>query len=244
MEFYAYKIMMVYFLDAWRKGMLRKSRLRSMTDPQKDITMGILLQKKYSRKDTTGLHYLKMLMQWKEIPAVPNLSQKRKESCFPLSSYHHRMPLPIVGVGIIGEINPKSSQLHKYILTTTDYFTRWSEEIPLKTINENHVISFLESHIITRFGIIDFLVFDNSKYFSSLKLTEFSLKKNIKVKYSTNYYPQGNGLAKSTNKNLIKILKKTVNDNQRNWHLSLQNVIWDDRVTPKSSIGNSPFFLV
>jgi hypothetical protein len=59
-----------------------------------------------------------------------------------------------------------------------------------------------------------------------------------------NYYPQGNGLAESTNKNLIKILKKTVNDNQRNWHLALQNALWDDRVTPKSSIGNSPFFLV
>ena len=51
-------------------------------------------------------------------------------------------------------------------------------------------------------------------------------------------------MAKSTNKNLIKILKKIVNNNQRNWHLTLQNALWVDRVTPKSSIGNSPFFLV
>jgi hypothetical protein len=70
------------------------------------------------------------------------------------------------------------------------------------------VISFLESHIITRFGVPESLVFDNAKYFSSLKLTEFSLERNIKVKYSTNYYPQGNGLEESTNKNLINILKK------------------------------------
>jgi hypothetical protein len=98
----------------------------------------------------------------------------------------------------------------------TDYFTRWSEEIPLKTINEIQVILFLQSHIITRFGVPESLVFDNEKYFSSLKLTEFSLERNIKFKYSANYYPQGNGLEESTNKNLINILKNMVNDHQRN----------------------------
>jgi hypothetical protein len=145
---------------------------------------------------------------------------------------------------VIGKINPNSSQLHKSILATTNYFTKWSEAITLKTINENQVTSFLESHIITRFGILESLVFDNAKYFSSLKLTEYSLERNIKVKYSTNYYPQGNGIVESTNKNLIKILKKTINDHQRNWHLALQNDLWDDRVTPKTFIGNYPFFLV
>jgi hypothetical protein len=148
------------------------------------------------------------------------------------------------GLDAIKETNPNSCKLHKYILTTTDYFTRWSKEIPLKTINENMVTSFLKSHIITRFGIPESLVFNNAKYFSSLKLIEFSLEKNIKVKYSVNYYPKGNGLVDSTNKNLIKILKKIVNDHQRNWHLALHNSPWADRVTRKPYIGNSPFYLV
>jgi hypothetical protein len=91
-------------------------------------------------------------------------------------------------------------------------------------VNENQVIS--------------------SKYFSSLKLTKYALEKNIKMKYVRNYYPQGNGLAESTNKNLIKIPKNTITDHQRNWHLSLPNSLWVDRVTPKYSLGNSPFFLV
>ena len=58
--------------------------------------------------------------------------------------------------------------------------------------------------------------------------------------YSANYYPRGNGVAESTNKNLVRILKKTVADNQRNWHNSLHNALWDDRVTPNEAIGNSP----
>jgi hypothetical protein len=59
-----------------------------------------------------------------------------------------------------------------------------------------------------------------------------------------NYYPQGNGLDESTNKNLIYILKRIVVDQQRNWHNSLPNTLWEDRVTPKSSIGTSPYFLI
>jgi uncharacterized protein (DUF1919 family) len=90
---------------------------------------------------------------------------------------------------VIREINPNSSQLHKYILPASDYFNTWREEIPLKDINENHVTSLLESHIITKFRIPHSLFFDNSKYFSSLKLIEFTLEQNIKVMYSKNYYP-------------------------------------------------------
>ena len=62
--------------------------------------------------------------------------------------------------------------------------------------------------------------------------------------YSANYYPQGNGLAKSTNKNFIRILIKTVIENQRSWHLALPNALWADRVTPKNSLGVSPYTLV
>ena len=70
------------------------------------------------------------------------------------------------------------------------------------------------------------------------------MEKGIKLKYSANYYPQGNGLAKSSNKNLIKILKHTVVNHHRNWHNALSNALWDDRVTPKAAIRNYPFFLV
>jgi hypothetical protein len=48
----------------------------------------------------------------------------------------------------------------------------------------------------------------------------------------------------STNKNLVRILKKTVADNHRNWHSSLHNALWANRVTPKEAIGNSTYFLV
>jgi hypothetical protein len=106
------------------------------------------------------------------------------------------------------------------------------------------VIQFIEQQLITRFSVPYVLVFYNAAYFSSTLLIEFALDKGIIIRYSANYYPQGNEVAKSTNKNLVRILKKTITENQRNWHSSLHNDLWDDRVTPKEAIGNSPYFLV
>ena len=107
-----------------------------------------------------------------------------------------------------------------------DYFTRWVEAIPLHKVNEDAVMDFLQDHIMTRFGVPISLVFDNATYFSSIRLTTSAHEKGIKLHYSTNYYPQGNGLAESTNKNLIRILKKTVIENQRSWHSALLNALW------------------
>jgi hypothetical protein len=145
---------------------------------------------------------------------------------------------------IIGEITPSSSKLHKYILTATDYFTKWEKAIPLTHVSEKVVIQFIEQNLITRFSVPSVLVFDNATYFSSTLLTEFTLDKGITIKYSTNYYPKGNGVAESTNKNLVRILKKTNIDNQINWHKLIYNALWANRVTPKEAIGNSPYFLV
>ena len=83
------------------------------------------------------------------------------------------------------------------------------------------MISFVTDNIITKFGVPESIVYDNTMYFSSSKLTEFALQYGIKFKYSANYYPQGNGLAKSMNKNLLNIIKKTVAQHQHCWYTKL-----------------------
>jgi len=72
------------------------------------------------------------------------------------------------------------------------------------------VIKFLEQHIMTKFGVLKTTVFDNDTYFSSLKLTAFSLEKGIILKYEVNYYPEWNGLVEYRNKKPIHIYKRIV----------------------------------
>jgi hypothetical protein len=64
-------------------------------------------------------------------------------------------PWPFRGWGIdmIGKINPPSSKGHQYILAITNYFTKWLEAIPMKSVTSKDVIDFIKEHVIQMFGI-------------------------------------------------------------------------------------------
>eukprot|EP00253_Pinus_taeda_P010931 PITA_10931 len=171
-------------------------------------------------------------------------SGRQRKPAFPLQPVNIDQPFEQWGLDIIGEITPQSSKQYKCILTATDYFTKWVEAIPLKTTNSEGMIEFIDQFIITRFGVPNALVFYNASYFSGNAMFEFAIKRGFKLKYSTNYYPQGNGLAESTNKNLLKIIKRSIEQNHKIWNKYLVFALWADRITQKASVGTSPFNLV
>jgi hypothetical protein len=97
------------------------------------------------------------------------------------------------GLYFIGPINPLSLAGHVFILITTDYFTKWTEFVPLKHSWDEHVIYFLETNIFSIFGIPLEIITDNNPAFISAKLTQFLAKLGVKNLTSSAYYPQGNG---------------------------------------------------
>jgi transposase InsO family protein len=105
-------------------------------------------------------------------------------------------------------------------------------------------MDFLENKSITRFDVPTKITTDNAKAFSSTELSSLCFKYGIILSHSSNYYPQGNGLVESRNKNLMTILKKIVGDNKRSWDNKIKFALWADRITKKSSTGKSPFELV
>jgi hypothetical protein len=64
-------------------------------------------------------------------------------------------PWPFRGLGLnfIGQIHPPSSKGHRFVLVAMDYFTKWTEVVPLKNMTQKEVIEFITEHIIHRFGI-------------------------------------------------------------------------------------------
>jgi hypothetical protein len=54
-------------------------------------------------------------------------------------------PWPFRGwrLDLIGEIHPGSSKGHLFILVATDYFTKWTETVPLRNMTHREVISFV-----------------------------------------------------------------------------------------------------
>ena len=76
-------------------------------------------------------------------------------------------------------------------------------------------MDFLEDNIITRFGVLARIIIDNGLCFVSSEMSSFGFKYGIVLSHSSNYYPQGNGLSESSNKNLMATIKKTMGDNKK-----------------------------
>lgn len=111
-------------------------------------------------------------------------------------------------------INPPSSAGHKWILAATDYFTRWTEVVALRDVTEASVLEFLEG-IVTRFGFPSTIISNNARAFVGTQISSWAVRHGVYLKTSSNYYRQGNSLAESSNKNLIRIIKRTIEDNLR-----------------------------
>jgi len=169
---------------------------------------------------------------------------RQKLAALPLKPITVEGPFQQWGLDFIGKFKENSSNGFSYILTATDYFTKWVEAIPTKNATDKVVMDFIEDKILTRFGVPSRIISDNGPAFSSADFTTFCFKYGILLSHSSNYYPQGNGLAESSNKNLISILKKIIGENKRSWDSKIKFALWADRITIKQSTGKSPFELV
>ena len=120
---------------------------------------------------------------------------KGKVGCSTLASYFNwSQPFLNWGINFVGPINLNSSAGLKWILTTTNYFTCWMKEKTLKEANEAIILNFYDD-LICRFGVADSIIFDNALEFVGARITKWALRNGVYLNTSSNYYPQGKGLA-------------------------------------------------
>ena len=83
-------------------------------------------------------------------------------------------PWPFVawGMDVIGLIEPKTSNGHRFILVAIDYFTKWVEAITFKVVTKKAVVDFVHSNIICRFGIPRAIIRDNAANLNSNLMKE------------------------------------------------------------------------
>jgi transposase InsO family protein len=106
------------------------------------------------------------------------------------------------------------------------------------------VSNFILYHIICRFGIPATIFTDHGGNFENLHMEELCTSLHIHHHFSSPYFPQGNGQVEATNKTLLKILKKVVNDSGHDWHLQINPALWAYCTSFRTSIGTTPFSLV
>lgn len=118
-----------------------------------------------------------------------------KLAALPLKQVVIDEPFQQWGLDFIGTLNPSSSARNTHVLTTTYYFTKWVESIPVKSTSSKVVCNFIKENILIRFGIPRKIVTDNASKFSSAEMIDLFYGYRISLAHSSDYYPQGNGQA-------------------------------------------------
>src|SRR6185436_12589969 len=116
--------------------------------------------------------------------------------------------------------------------------------VPLKNMTHREVIEFITEHIIHRFGIPQTLTTDQGSSFISKEVREFAESYKIKILNSSPYYAQANGQAESSNKILIRLIKKKIEEHPRRWHEVLSEALWAHHISRHGATKITPFELV
>ena len=126
----------------------------------------------------------------------------------------------------------------------TDYFTKWVEAIPLKTVTSRKMVEFVKERIIYRFGIPQTITTDQGSMFISEEFEEFDASMGIKLLNSSPYYAQANGQAETSNKGIIKLIKRKVDEQPRKRHTTLNEALWAYIMACHGATKVSPYQLV
>jgi hypothetical protein len=78
----------------------------------------------------------------------------------------------------------------------------------------------------------------------SHQVRDFAESLKIKLLSSSPYYAQANDQAESSNKTLIKLIKKKIEENPQKWHEVLSETLWAHHISKNSATKVTPFELV
>ena len=159
------------------------------------------------------------------------------------------IPLPVisepfsrVAMDIVGPL-PRSKAGHRYILVLCDYATRYPEAIALHSIDAEHIAEELIK-LFSRVGVPKEILTDQGSNFTSQLLAELYRLLGVKGIRTSPYHPQTDGLVERFNQTLKGMLRKTVQDEGKDWDKMIPYLLFAYREVPQSSTGFSPFELL
>ena len=106
------------------------------------------------------------------------------------------------------------------------------------------MIDFVKEHIVYRFGIPQTITTDQGTMFTLGEFDEFAISMGIKLLNSSPYYAQANGQVEASNKGIVELIKRKIQENPRRWHTLLSEALWSYRMACHGSTKVSPYQLV
>ena len=120
-----------------------------------------------------------------------------------------------VGIDLVGPID-RTDTGNAYIITCTDYFTKWPEAAAIPDKCATTVANFLFG-LITRHGCPVIIQSDQGRELINQANSHLFDLTGIDHRISAAYHPQTNGLEERFNQTLVNMLKKLTEDKPNSW---------------------------
>ena len=92
------------------------------------------------------------------------------------------------------------------------------------------MIKFVKKHIFCRFGTPRVLISDGGAHFCNVQLKKVLEHYGVQHRIATTYHPQSNGQVEVSNREIKRILEKTVATSRKDWALKLDEALWAYRI--------------
>lgn len=172
-----------------------------------------------------------------DICTARNLSKSQNKA--PLGNYLVGEPMERVMMDILGPL-PTTDNGNKYVLVIVDWFTKWTESIPLPNQEAKTVADAFVQNFVCRFGVPLQLYTDQGSNFESLLFAEMCSIFDIEKVHATSMRPQANGCVERFNRTLVSMISKYCQENQSQWDVLLPMLMMAYRSSTHSSTKVTP----
>uniref|UniRef100_A0A0N5CCY4 Integrase catalytic domain-containing protein n=1 Tax=Strongyloides papillosus TaxID=174720 RepID=A0A0N5CCY4_STREA len=145
-----------------------------------------------------------------------------------------------ISVDIIGPLNQKSYQNHKYILSKMDDFSRYTYAVPIADYHFGTISKEL-LHYFCLFGYPKVIKSDQGGNFLSDDLNQWLSSLNITHEYTKAYHKKGNSLVERAHRWLEDGIAKSSRNNPTHWNEYIDRVTFAYNSTQNETSGRSPF---
>ena len=146
-------------------------------------------------------------------------------------------PFEKIQIDIMGPL-PETDSGNKYILTIQDNFSKYSDAIPLPSVNSIAVAYALAEEFISRFGCLRVIHSDQGSNFTSNTMKTFCKIFQIDRITSTAFHPQTLGSLERSHITLIENLK--IFATKQNWDDWLRYAMFSYNTAVQESTGYTP----